>query len=95
MKAKIYQTQVVIAEKVESLNPANWMPWRNSQKSDREVISNMALHKAIRERGGVLRGERLTAWVYVVCPGDPIHENGNPLACYSYQMKVSNPHERT
>ena len=52
--------------------------WKNSANDSREIIEQMALRQAIRQRGGVLKGEKLMLCLYIADAGDECHESGRP-----------------
>lgn len=50
----------------------DWHLWIKNTETDLSMLPSMALHKAIRNRGGVLPDERLTVYVYVRKPNSRI-----------------------
>lgn len=78
-----WHTQIVHGGRYET---DGWTPWVRSSKETREMISGLAANKFARETGwvGNTQGrEPLVVTVLTFGPGDLVHENGQPLTCYS------------
>ena len=63
-------------------------PWKNSGGDSKELMEQMALQQAIRQRGGVLPSERLMLCLYIADAGDQCHENGRPTKVRELHFKV-------
>jgi len=65
-------------------------PWIGSDAEDRESIIRLAIHQAIRFRGGVLPGEGpLTGWVVSINAKDGLWPNGNPRNVIASKFKIT------
>lgn len=65
--------------------------WRDtSEKDSEETIRMLAVHQAIRIRGGVSPGEKNTPlWVVVVKPGTPLWNPDRPAEVHTTQLLLS------
>ena len=57
---------IAIAEnKVEDFTDIDWETWINTGEDSLEMTANMAIHKQVRDRGGIFPDEVLRLHVYV------------------------------
>lgn len=60
----------------ETVRPDGWRPWINCK--DRAETVQLAVHRHVRNRGGIGHGEKLTLHVLDYQEGTAMHKNGNP-----------------
>lgn len=86
----IWQSQVFFGDKAPAIiHPGDWRPWLDSAKESQDMMQGLALNQALRNRGGLRYGERLVAWIYLVEPTTPCHDNGTPMACQMVQLVLT------
>lgn len=69
--------------------PVNsWREWRNADKTPREQLRIMAVHRFLRDRGGI-SGDRMKVFLYEHDGKGPHHANGSPMCVISTEFDVS------
>lgn len=82
-----YHIQTFEGEIPDRIRPDRWKPWIHC--GEREETVALACHRHIRNRGGLLHGERLTIHVLAFKEGDPVREDGNPWLLTTTTFNVS------
>lgn len=77
-----------IVPKGSEFHADNWTPWVNCKEYEEELLVNMAVNKFMRERGGLVEGERLTLDVYHYDDKAPLHPNGRPMVCNKLTLLI-------
>lgn len=71
----------------DRIRPDDWKPWLNC--NDREEAVKLACHRHIRNRGGLLHGEKLAVHVLAYEEGAPVRDDGNPWLLTTTTFSVS------
>lgn len=59
--------------------PGDWQPWVNCEGETEKMLVGLIAHRFVRDRGGLLPGERLNLYVYTHWPQQRKHPNGTPV----------------
>jgi hypothetical protein len=71
----------IVAEGMQ-FQHAPWIPWKTSPKDELEMVERIALHRFIRNRGGIAPDERVKVEIFTYDDTTPLYPSGAPKTCH-------------